>query len=781
MGSTERRIAGLLRGIMAAMALVAALLSLTILPARASAAEIIDSGTCGTCPWTVDSDGTLTIGAGRLSYGDWPWAQYSDMVTRVETDGKVVCGESLDGCFWGFASLESADLSSWDTSSVTDATSMFYGCTSLTSLDLSSWDTSSMQDIEAMFSDSGLTSIDLSSWDTSSVLDMRYMFSGCYALTSLDVSEWDTSSVQDMQSMFSECGSLKSLNLTGWDTSSVTDMSDMFYYCDSLVTLDLSSWDTSSVTVMNDMFYDCIDLMRLNVSTWDTSAVTDVQNMFYQCHSLVSVDVSGWDTSSVTNMGALFKECNNLASVDLSGWDTSSVTNMSQMFSDCWSLESLDLSRWDTSSVEDIGGRFETCTSLTSLDVSGWDTSKVKDMVFTFAECSSLTSLDLSGWDTSAVEGSAAMLLGLDSLESFTVGKKYQIKGDGMFPQETYEYGWWSLADQAWYSKDEICANRSGVADTYFSKSSGKAGWKRLAGNGRYDTMAAIVSEGWKGQTGGTVVIATGESFKDALPAAGLAGLDDAPVVLTAGKSLSKQAETQLRSLKPSKVYVAGGSAAVSDGVLTAIQKATGVKPIRVFGQTSASTSAALATAGKGRWDDTAIIATNKSFKDALSVAPLSYAIHWPILLADNGKSLNKDVLKALKECGIKYAYIVGGELAVTKNVENQLWNEGIGVINRLSGANGPATSRAIADFALERGLTAANMAFATSQNFPDALGGAALCGKNQSVLLLCDDKAQANLSFATDHADEIVTGYVFGGEYAFSKGLFDKLPREWS
>ena len=69
-------------------------------------------------------------------------------------------------------------------------------------------------------------------------------------------------------------------------------------------------------------------------------------------------------------------------------------------------------------------------------------------------------------------------------------------------------------------------------------------------------------------------------------------------------------------------------------------------------------------------------------------------------------------------------------------------------------------------------------MAFATSLNFPDALGGAALCGKNQSVLLLCDDKAQANLSFATDHADEIVTGYVFGGEYAFSKGLFDRLPR---
>ncbi len=188
------------------------------------------------------------------------------------------------------------------------------------------------------------------------------------------------------------------------------------------------------------------------------------------------------------------------------------------------------------------------------------------------------------------------------------------------------------------------------------------AEWKRLAGNGRYDTMAAIVSEGWSGQTGGTVVVATGEGFKDALAAAGLAGLDGGPVVLTAGKSLSRQAEAQLKALKPSKVYVAGGKAAVSDGVLTAIQRVTGVRPERVFGQTSASTSAALAKAGGSRWDGTAIIATNKSFKDALSVAPISYAKHWPILLADNGKSLNADVVKALKDCGIRRAYIVGGK-----------------------------------------------------------------------------------------------------------------------
>lgn len=300
--------------------------------------------------------------------------------------------------------------------------------------------------------------------------------------------------------------------------------------------------------------------------------------------------------------------------------------------------------------------------------------------------------------------------------------------------------------------------------------------WKRLAGAGRYDTMAAIVKEGWSGSTD-TVIVATGTNYKDALAAAGLAGLYNSPVVLTEGKKLSSQAEGRLKALAPRKVYVAGGPVAISDTTLSQIRLATGADVDRIMGKTSAGTSAALARAGKGRWlDSTAIIATNKSFKDALSVAPLSYAKRWPILLADNGQSLSSEVVSALRDCGIKKVYIVGGELAVTPRVVSQLKSANITVNSRLAGKNGVATSRAIADFALNNGLGAYRMAFATSQNFPDALAGAALCGKNRAVLLLADDKAKDNISFAKDHASEIGTGYVFGGKSVFSDSLFARL-----
>ena len=300
--------------------------------------------------------------------------------------------------------------------------------------------------------------------------------------------------------------------------------------------------------------------------------------------------------------------------------------------------------------------------------------------------------------------------------------------------------------------------------------------WKRLYGTGRYDTMKAIVNEGFT-ITGGTVVVATGTGFKDALAASGFAGLDKAPVVLTDGKNLSSQARDVLKKLKPKKVYVAGGKAVVTDNVVSQIKTVTGVNPKRIAGQNSAETSAKLALEGKGRWkDSTAIIATNKSFKDALSVAPIAYAKGYPILLADNGKSLSTAVLNALSSIGTKQVIIVGGTGAVTTNVEKQLRNKGIIIKTRLAGDNGVATSAAIAKWGLNNGLTANKMGVATSQNYPDALAGAALCGYNKSVLVLADDKAMANTSFPRPYRDRIKRGYVFGGKTAVGVKTWNAL-----
>ena len=425
------------------VAVVTAVLALALAPTRASAADVVESGTCGTCPWELDSDGTLTIGAGTLASNDerkdnfWPWEEYdrdskdsgdsedsenSDQIgiKKIITSGKVLCGKSLHGCFSNQYSTEYIDLSGWDTSSVTDMSALFNGCYALTSLDLSGWDTSSVTDMSEMFDGTDLPSLDLSGWDTSSVTNMSNMFFYCDSLTSLDLSGWDTSSVTNMEGMFEYCQGLASLDVSGFNTSSVTNMGYMFYECRSLEGLDVTRWDTSNVTDMGSIFNQCYSLKNLDVSRWDTSSVTRMGAMF-SATALVSLDLSSWDTSSVTTMDGMFSMCSNLNDVNLSGWNTSSVEYMYWMFYGCFRLERLDLSTWDTSKVKSMGEMFRGCTNLSSLDVTGFHTSTVQSMWNMFYGCSSLVSLDLSGWDTSSVANMGGMFNGCSSLKEVSL------------------------------------------------------------------------------------------------------------------------------------------------------------------------------------------------------------------------------------------------------------------------------------------------------------------------------------------------------------------------
>ena len=106
-----------------------------------------------------------------------------------------------------------------------------------------------------MFSDcSSLTSLDISSFNTSNVTNMNWMFKDCSSLTSLDLSSFNTSNVTGMNSMFYNCSSLTSLDLSSFDTSKVTDMWKMFYGCSSLTTtINIMS---AGVTNYRYMFYN---------------------------------------------------------------------------------------------------------------------------------------------------------------------------------------------------------------------------------------------------------------------------------------------------------------------------------------------------------------------------------------------------------------------------------------------------------------------------------------------------------------------------------------------
>ena len=297
------------------------------------------------------------------------------------------------------------DLSNFDTSQVTNMSSMFRGMSNLTTLNLSNFDTSQVTNMDSMLASvSNLTTIDLSSFDTSKVTDISAMFYDLSNLITLNLSNFDTSRVTNMQDMFYGMRNLTTIDLSSFDTSKVTRMRAMFYGMRNLTTLNLSSFDTSKVTDMSLMFYNMSSLTTLNLSNFDTSQVINMYSMFDSVSNLTTLDLSNFDTSKVTNMSSMFNNMTNLTSLNVSSFNTENVENMSGMFSQVQKLEHLNLSHFRTDKVTNMGSMFYQMIKLKTIDFSHFNTANVTDMSSMFSMDDNLTELDLRSFTTPKVE-----------------------------------------------------------------------------------------------------------------------------------------------------------------------------------------------------------------------------------------------------------------------------------------------------------------------------------------------------------------------------------------
>ena len=125
----------------------------------------------------------------------------------------------------------------------------------------------------------------LSSWDTSNVTNMSRMFIGNVSLSSANqnFNSWDTSKVTDMSYMFASTDNMNP-QITSWDVSSVNNMEWMFFNC-RLFNRAIGSWDVSSVTNMSSMFAQT-DYFNQNIGSWNTSSVTNMGSMFSSAFSI---------------------------------------------------------------------------------------------------------------------------------------------------------------------------------------------------------------------------------------------------------------------------------------------------------------------------------------------------------------------------------------------------------------------------------------------------------------------------------------------------------------
>ncbi|AFM43212.1 cell wall-binding protein [Desulfosporosinus acidiphilus SJ4] len=149
----------------------------------------------------------------------------------------------------------------------------------------------------------------------------------------------------------------------------------------------------------------------------------------------------------------------------------------------------------------------------------------------------------------------------------------------------------------------------------------------RIAGNDSYETSVKIAQA--LGQTT-QAVVASGETFPDALSIAPIAAMKGMPILLTTQNTLPDSVKTYLKGIQ--STYVVGGTGVISDSILSQLPS-----PTRLSGQDRYDTNISVLKAFAGQLDfSTCYISTGENYADALAGSVLASITSSPLILVSN-------------------------------------------------------------------------------------------------------------------------------------------------
>jgi putative cell wall-binding protein len=273
-----------------------------------------------------------------------------------------------------------------------------------------------------------------------------------------------------------------------------------------------------------------------------------------------------------------------------------------------------------------------------------------------------------------------------------------------------------------------------------FSKSPATSGTvkritvERIAGADRFATSAAVAAK-FPGSTD-RVYIASGLNYPDALSAAPVAAINDAPLLLVNPATLPASIKAALQAINPSEVVLLGGTPSVSTTVKNQIAASLPSAEItRIAGADRYETSRLVSASGFPSGSNASYIATGANFPDALSGGAAAAKRNAPVVLVNGAATtIDTPTRNLLVSLGVDVAYIAGGTPSVSSGIQTAI--DGIsGVsVQRFSGADRYSTSQLINSNAFP---TSSQAYLAVGTGFADALSGAALAGMQNAPLFV--------------------------------------------
>ncbi len=302
----------------------------------------------------------------------------------------------------------------------------------------------------------------------------------------------------------------------------------------------------------------------------------------------------------------------------------------------------------------------------------------------------------------------------------------------------------------------------------------------RVSGNNRYATAAEVAKSNWKDGSK-NVVLVSGEGYADAVSASALAKKLDAPIILTTSDTLSSEAQDALNTLKPTNVYVVGGTASISQSIRNGLKSKYTLTELGGSSRYETNVAVAKELVTLGVSASNVMVVGGQGFADALSVAPVAAAKGQILLLANNNQDSIQSVINFVKDNNSKVTIV--GTTGVISDVIKDAFGSDATRVN--GGTDRFATNLAVlnqfkSNLKTDK-LYISNASSATPDNlYADALVASALAGKYTAPLLLVDtDTSGATtnaLKYISDNTTKTTDLELIGGTGVVSSTLEGKI-----
>lgn len=294
----------------------------------------------------------------------------------------------------------------------------------------------------------------------------------------------------------------------------------------------------------------------------------------------------------------------------------------------------------------------------------------------------------------------------------------------------------------------------------------------RIAGASRWETAARLSASAFEPGVG-TVYLATGRNFPDALAAGPIAAIQGAPILLTEKTLLPEATAAEIERLQPGRIVLLGGTGAIAEAV-AGQAKALIPGPVeRIAGISRYDTAANLSASAFPDGAGTVYLAVGTNFPDALGAGAAAAKDRAPILLTD------RDVLPVwtsaeLERLAPSRVIVLGGTGAISQAVADEVADVTGALTARIAGSNRYATAAAISAASFDPGVAASYVA--VGSNFPDALAAGPIAGAAGVPILLTDQRV-----LPTATSDEIARldptqVLILGGPSAVSTAVESTL-----